>query len=155
MTPTQAAWTLRQLRECVTDDEGYRFLIHNRDGIYSSDRDASLKPFGLQVSRARYGSPHANSFCGTADWNSAWRESRFYDSYQQAHIRQTLESWTAHYQFWASPFQPRTGNAGSKFTEGRTSELQPQRHYIPKDCPVVAPSILGGSHHGYSLRHAA
>jgi hypothetical protein len=32
-----ADWTLQQFRECVTGDEGYRFVIHDRDSIYSKD----------------------------------------------------------------------------------------------------------------------
>ena len=38
-----AEWTLQQFRECVTSDEGYRFVIHDRDRIYSSELDQSLE----------------------------------------------------------------------------------------------------------------
>src|SRR5262250_1050926 len=38
-----ADWTLQQFRECIVGDEGYRFVIHDRDRIYSHDLDASLK----------------------------------------------------------------------------------------------------------------
>src|SRR5262245_41597587 len=38
-----AEWTLQQFRECVSGDEGYRFVIHDRDRIYSQDLDQSLK----------------------------------------------------------------------------------------------------------------
>jgi hypothetical protein len=36
-------WTLQQFRECITGEEGYRFVIHDRDSIYSKDLDISLK----------------------------------------------------------------------------------------------------------------
>ena len=36
-----ADWTLQQFRECVTGDEGYRFVIHDRDSIYSRELDVS------------------------------------------------------------------------------------------------------------------
>src|SRR5262249_8304690 len=38
-----AQWTLQQFRECVVGDEGYRFVIHDRDSIYSGDLDRSLQ----------------------------------------------------------------------------------------------------------------
>jgi putative transposase len=44
-----AEWTLQQFRECVTGDEGYRFVIHDRDSIYSKALDSSLRTLGLRV----------------------------------------------------------------------------------------------------------
>jgi hypothetical protein len=38
---------LQQLRQRVAGDEGYRFVIHDRDSIYSKELDAALKTFGL------------------------------------------------------------------------------------------------------------
>ena len=29
-----AEWTLQQLRECVTGEERYEYIIHDRDSIY-------------------------------------------------------------------------------------------------------------------------
>ena len=46
-----ANWTLQQFRECVIGDEGYKFVIHDRDSIYSSDLDSSLLTLGLRVLR--------------------------------------------------------------------------------------------------------
>src|SRR5262249_52907450 len=42
-------WTLQQFRECIVGDEGYRFVIHDRDRIYSRDLDAALQTLGLTV----------------------------------------------------------------------------------------------------------
>jgi len=44
-----AEWTLQQFRECVSGDEGYRFVIHDRHRIYSQELDQSLKSLGLSV----------------------------------------------------------------------------------------------------------
>jgi putative transposase len=38
-TNPTAAWTLQQLREAIPSDHGYRFLIHDRDGIFSPHLD--------------------------------------------------------------------------------------------------------------------
>jgi len=56
-----AEWTLQQFRECVSGDEGYRFVIHDRDRIYSQELDQSLKSLGLTVLKTPYKCPQANA----------------------------------------------------------------------------------------------
>ena len=50
-----AAWTLQQFREAVPSDHSYRFLIHDRDSIFSTEVDAELQAFGLKVLRTADG----------------------------------------------------------------------------------------------------
>src|SRR5258707_13752808 len=40
-----AAWTLQQLREAIPSDHPYRFLIHDRDSIFSAEVDQQLITF--------------------------------------------------------------------------------------------------------------
>ena len=40
-----AAWTLQQFREAVPGDHSYRFLIHDRDSIFSTEVDEELQAF--------------------------------------------------------------------------------------------------------------
>ena len=143
-----ADWTLQQLRECVTGDEGYRFVIHDRDGIYSEELDASLKSLGLTVLRTPYKSPQANSFCERLIGTIRRECLDFMIPINEAHIRQTLKSWMAHYNSARghSSLGPGTPDPSSP-----KAKLQPQRHCIPKDCRVVATSILSGLHHEYRL----
>src|SRR5262249_54080941 len=78
-----AEWTLQQFRECLSGEEGYRFVIHDRDRIYSQDLDQSLKSLGLTVLKTPYQSPQANAFCERLI-GSARRECfGFYDSTQR------------------------------------------------------------------------
>ena len=56
-----AEWTLQQFRECVAGDEGYRFVIHDRDSIYSRNLDSSLRTLGLRVLKTAV--PLATSKC--------------------------------------------------------------------------------------------
>src|SRR2546425_12206747 len=58
-----AEWTLQQFRECVAGDEGYKFIIHDRDSIYSRELDSSLRTFGLTVLKTPYRAPQANALC--------------------------------------------------------------------------------------------
>jgi putative transposase len=147
-----AQWTLQQFRECITGDEGYRFIIHDRDRIYSRDLDASLKTLGLVVVKTPYKSPQANSYCERLI-GSARRECLdFIIPINEAHIRQTLKSWTTHYNSARphSSLGPRTPDPTTP-----KAELQSPRHCIPKDCRIVATSILGGLHHEYRLEKVA
>ena len=57
-----AEWTLQQFRECVTGDEGYGFVIHDRDSIYSKELDASLKALRLVVLKTPCKSPQAKAY---------------------------------------------------------------------------------------------
>ncbi|MGB5277928.1 MAG: helix-turn-helix domain-containing protein [Gammaproteobacteria bacterium] len=58
-----AAWTQQRLREVLPSGHGYRFLIHDRDCIFSSQLDQSIAHMGLRVLRTPYRSPKANSHC--------------------------------------------------------------------------------------------
>jgi len=50
-----AAWTLQQFREAIPSDDTYRFLIHDRDSIFSAEVDDDLGAFGLKILRTRAG----------------------------------------------------------------------------------------------------
>src|SRR5262245_29781042 len=143
-----AELTLQQFRECIAGDEGYRFVIHDRDRIYSQELDASLKSLGLTVLKTPYLSPQANAFCERLI-GSARRECfDFIIPLNETHIRQTFKSWTSHYNRGRphSSLGPGTPDQSSP-----KAELQIERHRIPKGCCIVSVSILGGLHHEYRL----
>ncbi len=58
-----AEWTLQQLREAVPSDHGYRFLIHDRDSIFTQALDRSIGNLGLRVLKTPPKSPQANAVC--------------------------------------------------------------------------------------------
>src|SRR5215475_11984333 len=58
-----AQWTLQQLREAIPSDHGYRFLIHDRDGIFSQQLDQQVQHLGLRVLKTPVRSPQANALC--------------------------------------------------------------------------------------------
>jgi len=51
MAHPTAEWTLQQFREALPGDHPYRFVIHDRDRIFSADVDKSLTNLGVQVLR--------------------------------------------------------------------------------------------------------
>jgi len=147
-----AEWTLQQFRECVTGDDAYRFVIHDRDSIYSRALDASLRTLGLRVLRTPYRSPQANAFCERLI-GSARRECLdFMIPFDENHIRQILKSWTAHYNKGRPHSSLGPGIPDSNFPK---VELQIKRHCIPKGHRVAVTPILGGLHHEYRLEAIA
>ena len=57
-----ADWTLQQFRECIVGDEGFRFIIHDRDRIYSRDLDDGLKALGLTILKTPRKAPKAKAY---------------------------------------------------------------------------------------------
>ena len=58
-----AEWSLQQFREVITGEKPYRFLIHDRDSIYSSELNSALKAIGLNILKMPFRAPQANAFC--------------------------------------------------------------------------------------------
>ena len=147
-----AAWTLQQFRECVIGDEGYRFIIHDRDSIYSGELDRSLQTLGLTVLKTPYRSPQANAFCERLI-GSARRECLdFMIPLNEGHVRSILKEWTVHY----NRSRPHSSlGPGIPDPNVQTREVQIERHCIPREHRIVATPILGGLHHDYQLQRIA
>src|ERR1700736_3824801 len=56
-----AAWTLQQLREAVGYEERYKYLRHDRDNIFASRLDESIRPLGISVLKSAPHSPKMNA----------------------------------------------------------------------------------------------
>ena len=144
-----AAWTLQQLREAIPSDHTFRFILHDRETIFSTQLDASVAHLGLEVIKTPVHSPQANSFCerliGTLrreclDWIIPFSEE---------HLRKTLCAWRAHYNRGRPHF-----SLGSGFPDQIVSlpvPLQRQRHRFDRASRVVVHPVLNGLHHEYTL----
>jgi transposase InsO family protein len=58
-----AAWTLQQFREVLAAPHLYRFVLHDRDSIYSPWLDAAVTAMGARVLCTPVQTPQANAFC--------------------------------------------------------------------------------------------
>jgi putative transposase len=58
-----AEWTAQQFREAIPSDHTYRFLIHDRDSIFSCEVDQTVENLDLTVLRTPVRSPQANAYC--------------------------------------------------------------------------------------------
>jgi transposase InsO family protein len=58
-----AEWTLQQFREALPGDHPYRFVIHDRDSIFSKELDAAVTAMDVRVLRTPVRAPQANAMC--------------------------------------------------------------------------------------------
>jgi putative transposase len=92
-----AAWTLQQFREMLTEPHGYRFVRHDRDGIYSPWLDVAVTAMGVRVLRTPVQSPMANAYCERL-LGTLRRECLDYlIPFGEDHLRRILRVWKMHY----------------------------------------------------------
>jgi putative transposase len=148
-----AAWTLQQLRDAVGYEDRYRFLIHDRDCIFASQLDESIRALGIGVLKSAPHSPKMNAVCerviGTVrreclDWLIPLSES---------HLRFILKSWTGHYNGGRPHMSLGPGIPDSPVMVKDLPESS-SRHRRGEWYAVRAASVLGGLHHEYSLASA-
>jgi putative transposase len=135
----------------VPGDQPQRFVIHDRDSIYSSAVDGALAAMGLTVVKTPVRCPQANAFCerliGTVrreclDWLIVLNEQ---------HLRAVLGEWVPHYNHGRphASLGPGIPDAPpERFT-------QPNGHQIRTGHDVIATPILAGLHHEYRLEPSA
>src|SRR6201993_753792 len=90
-----AEWTLQQLRDAIPSDHPYRFLIHDRDTIFSSELDAEVK--SSFVLRTPVRAPRANAYCERLMVTVRRECLDFMIRLHERHLRGTLRSSVAHY----------------------------------------------------------
>jgi hypothetical protein len=57
-------WTVQPFRSCVTGDQPYRFVVHDRDAVFSPALDTSLTSMNLQVLKTPHRVPQAKDSAG-------------------------------------------------------------------------------------------
>ena len=148
-TNPTATWTLQQLREAIPSDHRYRFLIHDRDGIFSPQLDQSISHMRIRVLRSPPRSPKANSPCERVIGTLRRECLDFFIPITESHLRCITTTWVAHYN---------RGQPHSSIGPGipdPPSDLpvptQIHRHRISNHLKVVNRPVLGGLHHEYGL----
>lgn len=144
-----AAWTLQQLREAIPSDHAYKFLIHDRDSIFSAALDGSIRNLGLQILKTPFESPMVNSFCERVIGTLPRECLDFLIPLTQFHFLRFVRAWVTYYNT-ARPHSSLGPRIPSPPAQAPPS-LQAHRHRIPRALSVLARPILGGLYHDYSL----
>jgi putative transposase len=147
-----ADWTVQQFRAVLPGEQPQRFLIHDRDSIYSVAVDDAVAAMGLTVLKTPVRCPQANAFCerliGTIrreclDWLIVLNER---------HLRSILKEWVTHYHQGRPHASLGPGIPDVPCDE---AEQPSNGHRIPDGHRVVASPILAGLHHEYRLEPKA
>ena len=92
-----ATWTLQQFREAIPSDHTYRFLIHDRDSIFSAEVDDALAAFGLKILRTPVQAPKANAYCERLIGSMRRECLDWVIPLNEKHLRRILREWVVHY----------------------------------------------------------
>lgn len=141
-------WTRQQFREFLDGESGHRYLIHDRDSVFSAEVDAALIGFGLEVLKTPVRSPMANAYCERVI-GSIRRECLDYlIPLNERYLKRILREFITHYN---------RGRPHSALGPGFPEPIQGpvpasgHRHRLPPGHGVAKSPVLGGLHHEYRL----
>lgn len=148
-----AAWTTQHLRNALPGDHAVRYLLHDRDSIFSADLDSAMERLGIEILKSPPHCPKANAFCerviGTLrreclDWILPLNETQ---------VGSRVREWAAHYNRGRPHMALGPGIPDAP--AGLPVQPQSHRHRLPDGVRVASTPILGGLHHEYRLDRAA
>lgn len=143
-----AEWTLQQFREALPADHPYRFVIHDRDSIFSRELDMQVKHLGVRVLRTPIRAPRANAACERFGGSLRRECLDFVIPFNERHLKMTVNDWGIHY----NRGRPHS-SLGPGFPEPNQESVpaSDHRHRLPAGYSVVKRPVLGGLHHEYRL----
>src|SRR5215510_942273 len=148
-----AHWTLQQLREAMLADHTYRFLLHDRDGIFSQQLDQSSHHLGLRVLKTPPQTPQANALCERLLGTLRRECLDLVIPLTEHHLRHLLHLWVPHYNH-GRPHMA-LGPGLPQPSPSVPVILQAHRHRLPPPVRVEVRPIFGGLHHEYWFEEQA
>jgi putative transposase len=147
-----AEWTAQQFREALPGGHPYRFVLHDRDSIFSKELDEEVTAIGVRVLRTPVRAPKANSFCERFGGTLRRECLDFLIPFNERHLKLVVKTWITHFN-QARPHM----SLGPGIPEASRSPAQESahRHCIPAGHTVRRSAVLGGLHHEYWLDEIA
>jgi putative transposase len=108
-----ADWTHQQLREALPGDHSFRFLIDDRDSIFSRELDQGIAAMGVHVLRTPPRAPQANAVCERLVGTIRRECVDFFIPLGQGHLKHILNGWVRHYNSRPRSHEPGTGYPGT------------------------------------------
>jgi putative transposase len=147
-----AVWTVQQFRMITPGDQRHRYVLHDRDAIYSEGVDHTLSAMGLTVLKTPPRAPQANAFCERLIGTIRRECLDFMIPLNERHLRWVLARWVAHY----NRGRPHASlGPGIPEPVADRCEARANGHLLPTGYSVVAKPILGGLHHEYHFELTA
>ncbi len=143
-----ADWTTQQFREVLADVHPYRFVIHDRDSIFSPLVDDTLKSFGVRTLRTPIQAPKANAYCERLVGTIRRECLDYLIPMNEQHLRRILKEFVGYYN---------RGRPHASLGPGIPEPVQASvpasghRHRLPTGYCITSHPILGGLHHDYRL----
>ena len=103
-----AEWTLQQFRETLPDDHPNRFVIHDRDSMFSRQLDQAVTHLGVRVLRTPVRAPMSNARCESLGGTLRRECLDFLIPLGARHLAAIIKEWGIHYN----------GRAGAQPGEG-------------------------------------
>lgn len=145
-------WTLQQFRETMQGENASRFLIHDRDRIYSADLYLAPEAMGVTILKTPVRAPTANAYCERLIGMIRRECLNFMIPLDERHLRCILREWVAQYD----KVRPHS-SLGPGIPDPCVVPQPPgtSGHPIACDHRVIATPVLGGLHHEYRLAKVA
>jgi putative transposase len=142
-----ADWTVQQFRMCLSGETTHRFLVHDRDCIYSPTVDGALHSMGLHVLKTPVMAPQANAYCERVIGTARRECLDWVIPFDERHLRRVLTEWVAHY----NRGRPHAALGPGLPDDAQAVAVRVSGHQLPRACRVTVRPILGGLHHEYGL----
>ena len=143
-----ADWTAQQFRMAVPGDQAHRFVIHDRDTIYSEGVDRILETMGLAVLETPVRVPQANAFCERLIGTIRRECLNFVIVLSERHLHTVLREWVAHYNRGRPHASLGPGIPDRPANDAISVSCG---HRLPSGYCVATTAILSGLHHEYGL----
>jgi transposase InsO family protein len=140
---------MQQLREAIPADHTYRFLIHDRDSIFSKKVDEGVRNMGLRVLKTPARTPVANTICERVVGTLRRECLDFMIPLNDNHLYRILKEWVAYYNSGRPHMS--LGPGIPQPTEWSPAQPQNHRHHLPVTLLVRSRPVLSGLHHDYGL----
>ena len=151
-TNPTADWARQQIRETIPLDHTYRFLLHDRDCIFSTTLDNTITNLAIKPLKTPRQSPKANAICERVIGTIRRECLDYVIPLSERHLRRILTHWVAHYH------QSRQHSAIGPDIPLRFAEADVKVAHLPRNIKptdqIIATPILGGLHHDYQIMAA-
>jgi transposase InsO family protein len=145
--------TAQQFRLIFSGDHAHRFVIHDRDTIYSEGVDRTLEAMGRTVLKTPVRAPQVNAFCERGIGTIRRECLDFMIPREERHVRAILREWIRHYNCGRPHASLGPGIPEGSIVAPVARESDDSS--IPARCRVAATPILSGLHHRYRLERRA